>query len=109
MSVLAETERAVKAAREQGLITDVDAGTVAALLHLATEIDSLVAGVNGSGKLDNVSVPTFLKFSDSLGLTPTSRRRMAAAVASRSRAVSEEAEDVGGKLSSLRAVAGKKR
>ena len=76
MSVVDETERAVEAARADGIITESADGVVAVLLHIAGEIDSLVDGVNGAGKLDNVSVPTYLKYAEALGLTPVSRKRL---------------------------------
>lgn len=108
MSVEAETRRAVDAARAEGALTDLDSGVVETLMHVAREIDSLVDGINGAGKLDNVSVPTYLKFSEALGLTPSSRVKFAGALA-RASAQSKEAGggqggEGGSKVSSLEAV-----
>lgn len=107
MSVEDETLRAVDAARAEGVLTEKDAGVVKALLHVAREIDSLVDGINGAGKLDNVSVPTYLKFSEALGLTPSSRVKFAGAVARASAQSKEAGGDQGGeggsKVSSLEA------
>ena len=105
MSVVSETERAVAAALADGTLNEKDAGVVEALLHVAREIDSLVDGINGAGKLDNVSVPTYLKFSEALGLTPSARVKFAGALA-RAAAQSKEAGggEGGAKGSSLGAV-----
>lgn len=108
VSVVSETERAVAAALADGSLTVKDAGVVEALMHVAREIDSLVHGVNGAGKLDNVSVPTYLKFSEALGLTPSSRVKFAGAMARASAQVKDSGGDQGGedgaKVSSLEAV-----
>lgn len=51
-----------------------DAGAVTVLLKLAAVVDEMDAnGLNPAGKLDNVSIPTYLKYSESLGLTPAAR------------------------------------
>ena len=51
-----------------------DSGTVAVLLKLAAAVDAIDAsGLNPAGKLDNVSVPTYLRYADALGLTPAAR------------------------------------
>ena len=107
MSVVSETERAVAAALADGTLNEKDAGVVEALLHVAREIDSLEAGVNAAGKLDNVSVPTYLKFSEALGLTPSARVKFAGALARASAQSKESGGDQGGegsKVSSLEAV-----
>ena len=107
MSVEDETRRAVDAARVEGTLTDLDSGVVEALMHVAREIDSLVDGINGAGKLDNVSVPTYLKFSEALGLTPSARVKFAGALARASAQSKEAGGDQGGegsKVSSLEAV-----
>lgn len=109
MSVESETERAVEAARAEGALTDLDSGVVETLMHIAREIDSLEAGVNAAGKLDNVSIPTYLKFAESLGMTPASRVKLAGA---RARASAQAKDATGGdrvgeggsKVSSLEAV-----
>ena len=108
MSVEDETRRAVDAARAEGTLTDLDSGVVETLMHIAREIDSLQAGVNAAGKLDNVSIPTYLKFADALGMTPASRVKFAGAVARASAQSKESGGDQGGeggsKVSSLEAV-----
>ena len=108
MSVVSETERAVAAALADGTLNEKDAGVVEALLHVAREIDSLEAGVNAAGKLDNVSVPTYLKFSEALGLTPSARVKFAGALARASAQSKESGGGQGGeggsKVSSLEAV-----
>lgn len=96
--VLDATQAAVDAARDNGIIRDADAGTVAVLLHLAQAIDDQVDGLTPSGKLDNVSVPTYLKFAESLGLSPKARE--AAGFDAQSATVS--------KIGKFRAVAGGK-
>lgn len=93
VSVFEETGKAVKASSH---ITAADAGAVAALLHVAAQIDSQINGLTPDGRLDNVSVPTYLKFCDALGLTPVSRLRFEA----------ERKDDSGGKLGQLRSIAG---
>ena len=108
MSVEDETRRAVEAALADGTLTEKDAGVVEALMHVAREIDSLVDGINGAGKLDNVSVPTELKFSEALGLTPSARVKFAGAGA-RASAQSkvsggDQGDEGGSKVSSLEAV-----
>lgn len=57
-------------------LTDADRGAVEAMLVVAKQIDFLTEneGLNESGKFDNVSVPVFLKYCDSLGLTPAGRK-----------------------------------
>lgn len=81
---------AIRALPGGGHLTPADDGAIAALLVLAQKIDDLAdvkAGVSGDGELveerrrpqqlDNVSMPTFLKFCDALGLTPAGRRALA--------------------------------
>lgn len=101
MSVVDETEAAVAAAKKSGMLGASDAGAVAVLLHMATQIDAQVDGLTPDGKLDNVSVPTYLKFCDALGLTPTSRKRLTADAP-------VERASSGGKLSQLKSIAGGK-
>ena len=59
-------------------LTKLDAGAIATLLKLAGQIDYLIEhdGLNAEGKFDNVSVPTYLKYAESLGLTPAARARI---------------------------------
>jgi len=80
------TEAAIKAADH---LTDMDKGAVEALRSLADKIDAWdtivdwanddAAQVEGKRPAvpanDNVSIPTYLKFCESLGLTPTGRTR----------------------------------
>ena len=75
MSVLEATQKAVDAAKH---LTDEDAGAVAMLLRLAEAADLIDEnGLNPAGKLDNVTIPTYLRFAESLGLTPAGRARLA--------------------------------
>jgi hypothetical protein len=82
-AVLAAFEESVKAAGDR--LGKVDAGAVAAARVLARKIDAMEdepAGVSEEGELreerrrslDNVTLPTYLKFLDALGLTPAGRR-----------------------------------
>jgi hypothetical protein len=80
------TEAAIAAATH---LTDMDKGAIEALRSLADKIDAWdvivdwasddVAGHQGERPKvptnDNVSIPTYLKFCESLGLTPTGRTR----------------------------------
>jgi hypothetical protein len=92
------TETSIQAATH---LTAVDRGAVEALRTLAVAIDALAAtgGVREDGKLDNVSVPTYLKFCESLGLTPVGRSRLP----------EKKAEAPVGKLALLRGEAAGKR
>jgi hypothetical protein len=73
MSVSAAVERSLAAATH---LTDADLGAVAALRMIATMLDDpefpMVAG-----KFDNTSMGSFLKYSESLGLTPGGRGELA--------------------------------
>lgn len=68
------TQFALKAAEH---LTKMDAGAIAALLKLADKIDYLMDhdGMSEDGKFDNVSIPTYLKYCESLGLTPAGRAK----------------------------------
>lgn len=80
-------DRAIVVASKDGLITDFDAGTVRAAQALADKIDAWDQIVEwafedmaeaGSKRPavpqnDNVSLPSFLKYCEALGLTPASR------------------------------------
>ena len=92
--ILKATQRSVNAASDLG---DLDAGAVAVLLELARQIDYLAAngGLREDGKLDNVSIPTYLRFCDQLGLTPAGREKL-----------QPKGKDQGGKLAQLRSVSG---
>lgn len=95
------TNEAIAAAKH---LTKQDAGAVATLRFLATKIDTeaelrdlaLRWAEEHNQKppsVDNVSVPTYLKYCESLGLTPAGRAKMP-----------EKKEPSGGKLNSLRSV-----
>ena len=80
------TEAAIKAAAH---LTAMDSGAIEALRSLADKIDAWdqivdwanddAAGVEGKRPAvpanDNVSIPSYLKFCESLGLTPAGRAR----------------------------------
>ena len=82
------TEAAIKAADH---LTDMDKGAIEALRSLADKIDAWdqivdwanddAAGAEGKRPTvpanDNVSIPTYLKFCESLGLTPAGRSKAA--------------------------------
>lgn len=97
-SVEDEARRAVAAASH---LTDADAAAVAAMVVLARQIDYLDESdfLREDGKLDNVSVPTFLRYLDALGLTPAGRARSQ---------IEAPKEGSRGKLAQLRAVSGGK-
>lgn len=70
--VLAATRRAIEHADH---LTVMDAGVVAVLLRLADAIDAIDEnGLNPAGKLDNVSIPTYLKYASALGLSVEGRK-----------------------------------
>ena len=96
-TVAEATARSVAAAEELG---DLDAGAVAVLVNMAGMIDYLLAngGIGPAGKLDNVSIPTYLRYCESLGLTPAGRVKLG----------SKERAPVG-KLAAIKAEAGKLR
>lgn len=67
LTVLESTRAALKAAK----LPATAAGASAVLLRLAQAIDDIDGdGLNPAGKLDNVSVPTYLRYCEALGLTP---------------------------------------
>ena len=104
------TEQSLKAASH---LTAMDAGAIEALRSLADKIDAWdqivdwanddAAGVEGKRPTvpanDNVSIPTYLKFCESLGLTPAGRTK--AAIEAKGK------EGGGGTLGKLRSVHGK--
>ena len=71
--ILEETDRSLAAADH---LTDADAGAVAVLRELAKTIDGFPER-DPSAPLDNVTVPTYLKYAAELGLTPLARLKMA--------------------------------
>lgn len=95
VSVANATERSIKKAHDAGALDlDLSAGPIAALRKIARLLDDpdfpLVMG-----KLDNVSLPTYLRYCTELRLTPASQ-------------VEEKKEAGGGKLAQLRSIAGGK-
>ncbi len=100
-SISKATERSVQSARASGELGDKDAGAVAVLLELARQVEYLAAndGMREDGRLDNVSIPTYLKFCESLGLTPVSRTKLG----------DGKKEGAGGKLSVLQGEAQRRR
>lgn len=81
-----------------------DAGAVAVLRELASTIDAMAErpAVDADGKalpLDNVSIPTYLRYCESLGLTPAGRVKLA----------EQKGSGGGGKLAQLRKIEGGRR
>lgn len=70
--VTSATKRAITSADH---LTDQDDGTVSVLLDLARTIDGM-GGRSSDAPIDNVTVPTYLKYSAELGLTPLSRSKL---------------------------------
>lgn len=103
-TVLDATEASIKAAKHLGLL---DSGAVEVLRHLARTIDAISDGLadyegddddpRKPRSLDNVTIPTYLKACDALGLTPAGRVRL-----------DEKKEAPGGKLAHLRKINGGK-
>jgi hypothetical protein len=92
MTVADATEAAIEAATH---LTDMDQGAVQMLLALAAAADAIDAnGLNPAGKLDNVTIPTYLRYCESLGLTPAGRAKLA----------EKKPEGKGGKLRGLQSV-----
>lgn len=92
MTVAEATETAIKAADH---LTDMDLGAVQMLRELAAAADAIDAnGLNPAGKLDNVTIPTYLRYCESLGLTPAGRARL----------VEKKPEAKGGNLGRLSSV-----
>lgn len=75
-NVVQATEKSIKAATH---LSAMDAGAVATLRALARQVQYLDenGGLREDGKLDNVSIPTYLRFCESLGLTPAGRAKLA--------------------------------
>ena len=92
MSVVEATELAIAAAQH---LSDADAGAVAVLRGIAGQVEYLLEhdGINESGKFDNVSPSLYLKYCESLGLTPAGRK-----------ALDMKAEQSGGKLAGVRGI-----
>ena len=66
---------ATRKALESLDLPESDLGVAEVLLTLARDIDN--KGKVEGAPLDNVSVPTYLKFADALGMTPESRAKLA--------------------------------
>jgi len=97
MTVVEATETAIEAGTH---LTDMDAGAVQMLRELAAAADLIdESGLNPAGKLDNVTIPTYLRYAESLGLTPAGRARLA----------EKKPEGPGGKLAVLQGGASKKK
>jgi hypothetical protein len=74
MAVADATETAIEAADH---LTDMDLGAVEMLRTLAAAADAIDEnGLNPAGKLDNVTIPTYLRYCESLGLTPAGRAKL---------------------------------
>lgn len=110
--LVAATEAAVRAATH---LTPMDNAAIEAMRALARKIDAWdqivdyalddIAGVERGGRPavpqnDNVSISAYLKFCESLGLTPAGRAKLAE---------EKKPEGAGGKLASLQAQAAKRR
>ena len=94
-SVFEATERSIAAAIKAKRLDDEDAGAVQMLRELARAADLIDEnGLNPAGKLDNVTIPTYLRYAESLGLTPAGRARL----------VEKKPEGKSGKLGRLAAV-----
>jgi len=85
-------DQAVAGARH---LTPMDQATVEVLRRLARTIDGM-EDRDADAPMDNVTIPTFLKYSMELGLTPLARLKLG------------PQEAAGGKLAQLRAVRGGK-
>ncbi|MFW6598130.1 terminase small subunit [Propionibacteriaceae bacterium Y2011] len=74
-SVEAATKASIKAAK----LGTIDLGAARTLEGLAKDVDSiLTTGLNRVGKFDNTVIPTYLRFCEALGLTPSGRARASA-------------------------------
>ena len=109
-AVRAATEVSIEQALKAQALGLLDAGAISALRALADKIDKddllreryldMTANDDGSPvkplQLDNVSLPTYLKFCDALGLTPAGRAAQAGKTPAKER--------TSGKLANLRSV-----
>ena len=95
MSIVEATEQSIEAAEKANRLTAEDKGAVEVLRTLAAAADAIdESGLNPAGKLDNVTIPTYLRYAESLGLTPAGRAKL----------VEKKPEGKGGKLGRLAAV-----
>ena len=74
-TVYGMTCKSIRAAIEAGLIDEeLDAGALAVLRRVAKAVDQIdVNGLTPEYKLDNVSIPTYLRYCQALGLVPGGR------------------------------------
>ena len=90
--LVSATKAAIRAAKDAGQLTNADMASCVAILAVATKIDAqdsyfkaLLADSVEHGtrppSQDNVSLPTFLKYAEALGLTPSGRAKAAPKVA----------------------------
>lgn len=92
LSAVEAVERSLDAARH---LSDLDLAAATVLRQLAFRVDQLNEdGWLIEGRLDNVTVPTFLRYCEQLGLTPLSRDEVLKGATSSGRAA---------KLTALRA------
>ena len=54
-----------------------DSGVKAVLLKLAAAVDDIGTDGTRDGKLDNVTIPTYLRYAEALGMTPAARKAVA--------------------------------
>lgn len=103
MSIAEATEAAIQAATH---LTPMDQGAVETLRFLAVKIDTesdlrelalayAEAHEQKPPAVDNVSIPTYLKYCESLGLTPVARKALTE---------KKQGAQGGGKLAHLRSV-----
>lgn len=107
-AILDATNKAIEAADH---LTDMDAGAIEALRALAMKIDTeqLINQIaieyarenelKEPARIDNISIPTYLRYCESLGLTPVGRSKL-----------EEKKDQANGnsKLAQLRAATGRK-
>lgn len=115
--VLRATRVALKAAKLSST-SGPDAGAVAVLLRLAATIDNMAAveeallRLPDDGErvrrpsLDNVTVPTYLRYAEALGLTPAARAAKNGAASDGSQGGDIGGRKPGGGLSAVRSLAG---
>lgn len=96
MDIWKVTNAAVQAGKRAGLIGPLDEGAVVVLLQMAQRLDDPEFPVI-DGKFDNVTQGLYLKYCESLGLTPAGRNRL-----------DEKKDAGGGKLAQLRGIQGGK-
>lgn len=110
----ASVVEATRAALDAADLLVTDLGTAQVLMRLAQAIDDIDEdGLNPAGKLDNVSVPTYLRYCESLGLTPAGRAKTVASRERAERKVGAAGDDdssaaEGSALGSLRSIQGGK-